>query len=199
MASRWSGIGLLVVISSPSGGGKSTVIRALRRQRSEFLYSVSVTTRSRRKGERSGAHYRFIDSDEFTRLRRAGELAEWARVHGHYYGTPQANLRRAYRLKRVMLFDLDVQGAAELRRSEKSVVSIFLQPPSMALLRSRLLGRGSENISERRRRLATAKMEMKRRFEYDYLVTNDRLSRCVSDCAAIIRAEILRTARKLRK
>jgi guanylate kinase len=181
-----------VIISSPSGGGKSTVIRRLRERHTEFLYSLSVTTRPRRRGERNGVHYRFLPPEEFARLRSRRLLVEWATVHGESYGTPRTNLERAWRAKRVMLFDLDVQGAAQLRRAEPSVVTVFLQPPSMAVLRQRLSGRGSEDAAQRKRRLATAKREMKRRGEYDYLVTNGRLAQCVSDCEAIIRAEILR-------
>jgi len=192
VASRMTGTGLLVVISSPSGGGKSTVIRSLRKRHPEFLFSVSVTTRTRRRGERSGTHYQFLSPDQFKHLRSQRRLAEWAEVHGQFYGTPRANLERAWKAKRVMLFDLDVQGAANLQRTEPSVVTIFLQPPSMAVLRKRLWGRGSEGPTERKRRLENAKKEMTHRGAYDYLVTNDRLTRCVADCEAIIRAEILR-------
>lgn len=191
MASLWTGTGLPVVISSPSGGGKTTVIKALRKRHREFLYSVSVTTRVRRRGERDGVHYRFITEEQFSRLRSRGLLAESASVHDRHYGTPQANLKRAYRDKRVMLFDLDVQGAAQLSRCKGRIVTIFLLPPTMAILRERLVGRGSESPAERRRRFRTAQAEMKRYREYQYLITNDRLDRCVSDCEAVIRAEIL--------
>jgi guanylate kinase len=191
-ARRWTGVPLLVIISSPSGGGKSTVIRRLRKRHPEFLYSLSATTRARRAGERQGRHYDYLTPVTFERLIRNGQFAEWARVHNDYYGTPKKNIIRARRAKSVLLFDIDVQGAASLRESEPSVVSIFLSPPSWPVLRDRLKGRGSETAEQQRQRLRTARQEMSRRSEYDYWVTNDDLATCVADCEAIIRAEMLR-------
>ncbi len=191
-AHRWIGIPLLVVISSPSGGGKSTVIRRLRERHPEFLYSLSVTTRAKRKGERQGQHYDYVTDVTFEKLIKQKQFVEWARVHTDYYGTPKKNIVRARRMKRVLLFDIDVQGAATLRAGEPSVVSIFLMPPSWAVLRDRLVGRGSETAEQQRQRLRTARQELARRTEYDYWVTNDDLVTCVADCEAIIRAEMLR-------
>jgi guanylate kinase len=188
----WTGVPLLVVISSPSGGGKSTVIRQLRRRHREFLYSLSVTTRAKRRGERQGQHYTFVSRVRFEDLASKGHFVEWARVHDDYYGTPISNLKRAKRSKRVLLFDIDVQGAAALRDSEPSIVSIFLLPPSWAVLRERLETRGSETAQQRRLRLRIARQELNRRDEYDYWVINDDLRTCVADCEAIIRAEMLR-------
>ncbi len=191
-ARRWTGVPLLVVISSPSGGGKSTVIRRLRQRHPEFLYSLSATTRAKRAGEKQGQHYDFVTSVTFERLISKGQFAEWARVHSDYYGTPKKNIIRARRTKRVLLFDIDVQGAASLRESEPSIVSVFLSPPSWAVLRDRLKGRASETAEQQRQRLRTARKELSRRSEYDYWVTNDDLAACVNDCEAIIRAEMLR-------
>jgi guanylate kinase len=184
--------GLLIVISAPSGGGKSTVIRRLRDKHPEFLYSVSATTRERRKGERQGIHYQYMEKSEFESAVEKKQFVEWARVHDDYYGTPTANIERAHKRKQVMLFDLDVQGAESLRKAEPSVVSIFLLPPSWDVLKKRLEARGSESIARLRRRLKNARVELSRRYEYDYWVTNNRLANCVSDCEAIIRAEQLR-------
>lgn len=192
---RWTGTGLLVIISAPSGGGKTTVINALRRRHREFLYSISVTTRPRRTGERSGVHYFFASEEEFEKMRRADQLVEWAMVHGKSYGTPRANIDRALRQKRVMLFDLDVQGAATVRKSMPGIVSIFLLPPSMAALTKRLKNRRSDDKSAIAKRIETAQSELARANEYDYLVTNEDLNLCVSDCEAIIRAELLRRER----
>jgi len=189
---RWTGVPLLVVISSPSGGGKSTVIRRLRQRHPEFLYSLSVTTRAKRAGERQGQHYDFVTDIAFEQLIKKKQFVEWARVHSDYYGTPKKNITRARRMKRVLLFDIDVQGAATLRAGEPSVVSIFLLPPSWAVLRDRLIGRASETAEQQRQRLRTARQELARRSEYEYWVTNDDLATCVSDCEAIIRAEMLR-------
>jgi len=188
----WTGVALLVVISSPSGGGKSTVIRRLRQRHPEFLYSVSVTTRPKRTGEKQGQHYDFVTPVAFERLVRDGQFVEWARVHSDCYGTPKRNISRARRARRVLLFDIDVQGAASLRAAEPSVVSIFLRPPSWTVLRNRLQGRASETAQQQRLRLRTARQELSRCSEYDYWVTNDDLAKCVADCEAIIRAELLR-------
>ena len=196
-AGRWTGTELLVVISAPSGGGKTTVINALRRKHPEFLYSISVTTRLRRAGERSGTHYYFAKPAEFARMRDSGQLLEWAEVHGKSYGTPRSNVERAQSQKRVMLFDIDVQGAAALRRSLPDVVSIFLLPPSLRILIQRLRGRHSENRDQMKQRLETAQTEVARAGEYEYLVTNDELNDTVLDCEAIIRAELLRKERRL--
>lgn len=192
---RWTGTGLLVVISAPSGGGKTTVINALRRKHPEFLYSISVTTRLKRPGERAGVHYYFARAEEFERMKREGKLVEWATVHGSSYGTPRSNIDRAMRQKRVMLFDLDVQGAASLRRELPAVVSIFLLPTSMAALMRRLRGRRTDDKSAIERRLETARRELARAHEYEYMVVNDELDDCISDCEAIIRAELLRRER----
>jgi guanylate kinase len=109
-ASRWTGVPLLVVISSPSGGGKSTVIRRLRVRHPEFLYSLSVTTRAKRPGEKQGQHYDYVTPVTFERLISKGQFTEWARVHSDYYGTPKKNITRARRTKQILLFDIDVLG-----------------------------------------------------------------------------------------
>ncbi len=192
---RWTGKELLVVISAPSGGGKTTVINALRRKHPEFLYSVSVKTRAKRVGERFGSHYYFASEAEFEQMKRHGRLIEWATVHGKSYGTPRSNVDRAIKQKRVMLFDLDVQGAAALRSSIPGVVSIFLLPTSIAALIRRLKGRRSDDKDAIARRMETARAELARALEYEYLVTNDELSDCVQDCESIIRAELLRRDR----
>lgn len=194
---RWTGSGLLVVISAPSGGGKTTVINALRRRHPEFLYSISVTTRKKRSGERSGVHYYFSNPDEFERLKTEKKLVEWAIVHGQLYGTPRSNIDRAVKQKRVMLFDLDVQGAATLRAAIPEVVSIFLLPTSMSALARRLKGRRSDDKAAIAKRLETATRELERADEYQYLVTNDDLDNCVQDCESIIRAEQLKRERRI--
>ncbi|MBI5866728.1 MAG: guanylate kinase [candidate division Zixibacteria bacterium] len=191
-----AGRGLLVIISSPSGGGKSTVIRKLRQKHPEYLYSISTTTRGKRAGERNGTHYNFVTTAQFQRLVKSGRLVEWASVHDQFYGTPKANIARANRLKRVMLFDLDVQGAATMRKNVPSVVTIFIMPPSWEVLKKRLEGRRSETIAQRRRRLRTAREELRRKHEYEYWVVNDHLEQCVEDCAVIIRAESLKSDRR---
>lgn len=130
-------------------------------------------------------------------MRDQGRLLEWAQVHDRHYGTPRANVERAVRMRRIMLFNLDVQGAAALRRELPDAVSIFLLPPSLPELMRRLRKRHSEGRDEMQRRLQTARIELGRAAEYDYLVTNDDLRTCVDDCEAVIRAELLRRHRRM--
>jgi len=186
---------LLVVLSSPSGGGKTTICRHLRRRDPNFMYSISVTTRPPRRGEKDGVHYRFVSQARFQRMIAAGRLAEYATVHGYLYGTPKKNIAEATTGKRVILFDLDVVGGLALKRQYREAVLIFLIPPSWEVLKSRLVGRGSEPPAMVRRRLARARRELPFWRSYDYVVANDRLSGSVADCLAIIRAERLRSVR----
>ena len=140
--------GLMLVISSPSGAGKSTIARTLLESDQGFALSVSVTTRKRRASEIDGVHYRFIDRDEFERLRDSGALLEWAEVHGNFYGTPRAPAERAMRNGQDMLFDIDYQGALQLQQQAGGdVVSIFILPPSMRELKARLLRRDDRHPS----------------------------------------------------
>lgn len=168
------------------------MINALRRRHPEFLYSISVTTRAKRRGERSGVQYYFASPGEFEQLSQKGQLVEWAEVHGQRYGTLRLNVERALRMRRVMLFDLDVQGAAAIRATLPEAVSVFLLPPSLPVLVRRLRGRRSEDRAALQTRLETAKRELERAGEYEYLVTNGELNDCVDDCEAVIRAELIR-------
>jgi len=187
--------GLLVVLSAPSGGGKSTICQGLLRKEPDFTYSVSVTTRPPRKGEKDSVHYKFISQKQFGRLIAADRLAEYATVHGHLYGTPKKTLRDAITQKRVVLFDLDVVGGLALKRRYPQAVLIFLVPPSWEVLKSRLVGRRTEVPADLRRRLLRARRELPFWRSYDYVVINDRIVDSVADCLAIIRAERLRTVR----
>lgn len=186
---------LLVVLSSPSGGGKTTIYRRLLRKNPDFLYSVSVTTRPRRRGELDGIHYNFISHKKFQRLIDLDRLAEYATVHGELYGTPHKNIAQAIAQKQVILFDLDIVGGLALKRQYPESVLIFLTPPSWGVLRSRLLARKSESADAVRRRLARARRELPYWRQYDYVVVNDKLADSVADCLAIIRAESLRAVR----
>jgi guanylate kinase len=177
------------VISSPSGGGKTTVVRMLRRRLPRLARSVSVTTRPRRPGERDGRDYRFVTRAAFERLRRTGGLLEWAAVHGARYGTPRAPVARALARGRDIVLSIDVQGARQARRAlGRRAVLIFLLPPSMAQLRRRLHGRRTETTTEIRRRLAAARREIACAAWYDEAVVNDRLGDTVARLAAIVRS-----------
>ena len=180
----------MFVISSPSGGGKTTVVERLQGRLPRLARSVSVTTRSPRAGERQGREYRFVSRAAFQRLRRSGGLLEWARVHGAWYGTPKRPVLRTLAAGRDVVLSIDVQGARQVRRAlgERAVL-VFLVPPSMRLLRQRLVRRRTETPSAIHRRLAAARQELARASSYDHRVVNDRLERAVRNIGRIIQRE----------
>lgn len=181
--------GRVFVISSPSGGGKTTVVEQLLCRTPRLVRSVSVTTRPPRAGERGGYHYRFVSAAQFQRLRRAGRLLEWASVHGACYGTPRAPLMHALRAGRDVVLNIDVQGARQVRRAlGNRAVLVFLKPPSLRQLRQRLLRRRTDSPSEVRRRLAAARREMRCASWYDHVVVNDRLAQAIRRVRAIVAA-----------
>ncbi|HEX2020722.1 MAG TPA: guanylate kinase [Aurantimonas sp.] len=189
--------GLMLVLSSPSGAGKSTIARTLLDSDPLFTLSVSVTTRKRRASEIDGVHYHFIERDAFHQMREGGALLEWAEVHGNLYGTPRAAAEKAMQDGRDMLFDIDYQGALQLQRQAKAdIVSIFILPPSMAELKTRLLRRAEDSGETIAVRLKNARVEIARWRDYDYVVINDDLDRAFSAVRSIINAERLRRDRR---
>ena len=186
----------LFVVSSPSGGGKTTVVERLRRDMPRLVRSVSVTTRARRPGERQGRHYQFISVPTFRQLRRSGQLLEWAKVHDAYYGTPKEPVRRALAQRRDVVLSIDVQGARQVRRvMGRRAVLIFLLPPSMEQLRHRLMRRRTETSGAIQRRLAAARLEVACAKWYDHAVVNDRLERTIRQMKAIMTARTMRESR----
>lgn len=182
--------GLLVVISSPSGGGKTTVIRRLlERGGDAFAYSVSATTRAPRPGEVDGRDYFFLSKEEFERRVRNGEFVEYAEVHGHLYGTLRSPLQSQLERGKVVLLDIDIQGGFAIRRAfpEDSLL-IFLAPPSLDELEARLRGRGSDSEEEIQRRLARVPMEMEAARHYDLVLVNDQVERVAEEILRAIRA-----------
>jgi len=177
------------VISSPSGGGKTTVVNRLCRRMPRLVRSVSVTTRPARRDERRGREYQFVSPATFGRLRRSGQLLEWAKVHGASYGTPKRPILQALARGRDVLLSIDVQGARQVqRRLGTRAVLIFLLPPSLQELRRRLTGRRTDTASSIRRRLAAAKRELSCAAWYDNTVVNDRLRDTVARVGAVITA-----------
>jgi guanylate kinase len=188
--------GLMLVLSSPSGAGKSTLSRLLLESDRELSLSISVTTRPRRPSEVAGVHYHFIDEKRFGRMREAGELLEWAEVHGNLYATPRQPVEEALAAGRDVLFDIDWQGTQQIARSmPEDIVRVFVLPPSMAELRARLTRRAEDDQGVIARRLANARQEIGHWTEYDYVVVNDDLDRSLAAVRAILTAERLRRDR----
>jgi len=189
--------GLMVVISSPSGAGKSTISRSLLEADHNLSLSVSVTTRKRRGSEIEGKHYHFVSQRDFEYRRDSDALLEWAEVHGNFYGTPREEVEIAMAEGRDMLFDIDWQGAQQLQEKMRGdVVSIFILPPTMAELQSRLHRRAEDTEEVIATRLANSKSEIEHWREYDYVVVNDDLTRAFSAVKSIIEAERLRRDRR---
>jgi len=187
----------MFVLSSPSGAGKTTLTRLLLDRVPRMRLSISATTRPRRRSEVESVHYYFVDPKRFSAMRRAGELMEWAKVHGKYYGTPKAPIERALQSGTDMLFDIDWQGALQLyRKVRPDVVSIFILPPSIDELRKRLARRAEDDAKTVRKRLANAMEEIGHWKEYDYVLVNKDLDRSFSDLRSIVAAERVRRERK---
>jgi guanylate kinase len=185
----------LLVLSSPSGGGKSTIARHLLEAREDIGYSVSATTRAPRAGEVDGVSYHFLSEEEFSRREAAGEFAETAQYGGARYGTLRREVERVMGEGRHVVLDIEVQGARQVRRVFPDAVQVFVVPPSGPALLDRLRGRGTEDESALARRLDTASRELDAVPEYDYLVVNDDLVQAVDQVAAILDAESCRINR----
>lgn len=190
--------GLMVVISSPSGAGKSTIARQLLNDPDMKLsLSISVTTRERRPSEINGVHYHFITKREFERLRDNDQLIEWAEVHGNFYGTLRQTAEEALADGQDMLFDIDWQGAEQLQaKMPADVVSIFILPPTMRELQNRLNRRAEDTADVIETRLQNARFEIQKWVKYDYIVINEDLERSYSGIKGIIVAERLRRDRR---
>jgi guanylate kinase len=189
---------MILILSSPSGAGKTTLTRMLMQDSAlDLTLSVSVTTRKRRPSEADGIHYHFLaDRGEFERMKAAGELLESAEVHGNGYGTPRAPVEKVLAEGRDMLFDVDWQGASQVReRLGDDVVSIFVLPPSMEELRTRLERRAEDTAASIEARFQNARTEIERWRDYHYVVVNDDLNRAYGDVKTIVAAERMRTKR----
>ena len=180
--------GKLVVIVAPSGTGKSTLIKDLFKEIPDLEWSVSCTTRPMRPGEKDGVDYHFLSEEEFVQRRDHGEFIEWAQVHSNYYGTLKKFVDQGLDQGKKLLFDLDVQGCDEMKEiygSEAKV--IFIEPPSYEELEKRLRSRGTEAAQVIEERLRNAKGELARRHDFDFLVTNDELTKASSQLVAVVK------------
>lgn len=188
--------GVMLIISSPSGAGKSALSRALLEKDDQVHLSISVTTRPKRPSEIHGRHYHFLDRDAFEAMRARGELLEWAEVHGNFYATPRKPVEAALAEGRDVLFDIDVQGTLQLYETMRpDVVSVFILPPSIAELQSRLKRRAEDSDDVIRRRLGTAESELRHWQDYDYVLVNADLDACYRELSAILTAERLKRSR----
>ena len=189
--------GLLFIVSSPSGGGKTSLIKELLEAEPELRLSVSYTTRPARPGEVDGRDYHFVALPVFERMLEAGEFLESAVIYGNHYGTSEKWIERERGEGRDVLLEIDWQGAQQVRRLMRQVVSVFILPPSPEVLESRLRGRGQDSEAVVARRLAAAREEISHVSEYEYVIINDDFNRAAQDLRSIVRAERLKLARQL--
>jgi guanylate kinase len=186
----------LLVLSAPSGGGKSSIARNLLQGRDDLGYSVSATTRPMRDGERDGADYYFLTREEFVRRRDAGEFLEWATYGGHLYGTLRSEIERIFARGRHAVLDIEIEGARQIRANFPNSLHVFVLPPSAEVLVGRLTGRKTEPVEVIRERVSRAADELTAVSEYDYALVNEELVVAVAQVAAILDAEARRVSRQ---
>ena len=195
-ASTECGLGMLIVVSSPSGGGKGTLIDRVLQTVPGVSYSVSYTTRAPRGAEQDGREYFFVSAATFEGLIRQGEFLEWADVYGHLYGTSKAQVERERAAGKDIILEIDVQGAASIRQLIDDAVSVFILPPSFELLRDRLAARGTDSPADLERRLRGAPAEVEQYKCFQYVILNDDIDRASAQLASVIYAERARRKRQ---
>ncbi|MDX6290623.1 MAG: guanylate kinase [Blastocatellia bacterium] len=188
--------GLLIVVSSPSGGGKGTLIDRVLKTVPGLSYSVSYTTRAPRGTEQNGREYFFVSAATFEEMIGRGEFLEWANVYGHLYGTSHSQVERERAAGHDIILEIDVQGAASIRAAIDDAVSIFILPPSFELLRQRLVTRGTDSAADLEKRLRGAPAEVKQHKDFQYVILNDDINRASQQLAAVISAERARQERQ---
>jgi guanylate kinase len=190
--------GLMLVLSSPSGAGKTSIAKALLKAEPNLVMSVSATTRAARPGETDGVDYYFVDIPKFERMKAAGEFLENARVFDNYYGTPRVHVEKQLSAGKDVLFDIDWQGTQQLRENARDdLVSVFILPPSLAELERRLRGRAQDSDEVVKKRMARASDEMSHWPEYDYIVVNREIESSIREVQTILVAERLKRARQI--
>ena len=186
--------GNIFMVVAPSGAGKSSLVNALLAQEPDMMLSISCTTRAPRSGEKENQHYRFIDKEEFLRMREAGALLEWAEVHGNFYGTPRDRIDEAIAQGRDVLLEIDWQGARQISQHFPDAVGIFILPPSIEALETRLYKRGQDAPHVISRRLLAAGSEMSHAYEFQYVIINQEFSVALTQLSQIVAATRLRYA-----
>jgi len=189
---------LLLILSAPSGTGKTTLARRLCAAHPGALFSVSYTTRAPRDGEKDGVDYHFVSEERFQQMIAEGAFVEWARVHGHHYGTPKSVIEEAQKRGALAVFDIDVQGGETIKKKHPDAVRALILPPSLAELERRLRARSTDDDATIRRRLHAARIEIRLALAagYEYWVINDELENAYGDLQAIVRAESCRAGRR---
>ena len=181
--------GILIVISGPSGVGKGTICKALCADNPDVVMSISATTREPRSEDIDGVTYFFLTEDEFQKKIKSGAFLEYASVHGHFYGTPEQHVSDTLKSGKDIILEIDVDGAAQIRKAHPEALTIFIAPPSLTALSERLTGRGTESVGDKELRLKNAIYEIEESKHYKYIVINDDLDRAIDDVQTVVRAQ----------
>ena len=190
---------LHLIVTSPSGAGKTTMVRALLESFPQLVQSVSNTTRAPRPGEVDGRDYHFVEASRFDEMIAEGDLCEWAEVHGHRYGTSMSRVRLARETHRGVVFVIDVQGARQVKAAIPDAVAVFVLPPSWEALESRLRGRGTEREEVIQRRLRNAREEVAQYGLFDYLIINDDLATAIDELKGVAQATVAQRSRRAQR
>ncbi len=183
--------GMIIIVSAPSGAGKTSICDALIESDKNIVYSVSTTTRQPRKGEKNGIEYFFVNDTEFKKMVKKDMFVEWAKVHDHFYGTSKKVLEQTINKGKDILLDIDVQGAVKIKRQYKDALMIFITTPTLKILKERLIKRNKDSLDVIKTRLENAKKELTYLPRYDYLILNDKLDESIKQAKSIICAERL--------
>ena len=183
--------GMIIIVSAPSGAGKTSICDALIKSDKNIVYSVSTTTRTPRKGEKNGREYFFVDDKKFKEMVKKNMFVEWAKVHDHFYGTSKKVLEETINKGKDILLDIDVQGAVKIKKQYKDALMIFITTPTLKILKERLIKRNKDSMSVIKTRLENAKKELTYLPKYDYLILNDKLDKSIEQAKSIICAERL--------
>jgi len=182
---------MIIIVSAPSGAGKTSICDALIKSDKNIVYSVSTTTREPRKGEKNGREYFFVNDSEFKKMVKTNMFVEWAKVHDHFYGTSKKVLEQTINKGKDILLDIDVQGAVKIKKQYKDALMIFITTPSLKILKERLIKRNKDSLEVIKRRIENAKKELTYLPKYDYLILNDKLDKSIQEVKSVICAERL--------